>query len=760
VIASLPLGRLANRRLLAAAVALAAILVVVTAARAHAELVSSSPAANASLPASPSEVSLTFSEPVDAATAFIDLLDPAQRAIEGVGAVTVTADGLTATASLPELSSGIYTVSYQVVSAVDGHATTGIFAFLVDPDGTLAPPTTPPASSSPPVETATIVARWIGLAAALVAIGSLIMWWHAGSVLVERAPLARAGPPWPLIAVAGATAFAGLTLYLVLAARPIVEVAEGGFPLDPAAPFGWTPFALSMRVALAGALGATIVATVAAARQSSDRGLAWPVTGAVLLAIALAGMSMAGHAAANGGPLFAAFDWLHLVAVAAWLGGVPAAFVLARRARLAGVPSREIGGDLLRRHGRLALVAAPVVALTGIANSPIVVGSSRDLVASDYGNLIIAKALLLSGAVAIGAVNHYALRGRRRSVIAGLVVAELAIAAVAVGVAATMVTIQPASARQGVLVSPPVNPTHLFGSTDASDVHLSISPPTPGEQVWQVSIADRVSGAPPEDVQRVFAELAPPASSDLPPPDRVELEPGRTPGLYGATGAFTPIDGDWGVHLVIRRQGALDERLVFVVPIATPAPPEIAPPTDTGVGVPGSIAALWPLLPPGPLAWLVPVLAIAGIWLLGRARLPEPVRWAAAGVLIGIALVSGLAVGSRALVTAANAPGELAEVSPPMTAEEIARGEAIYLANCSSCHGRDADGNGPVRTLPPAGGLVDAVRHMSAAELGYRIANGVAGTPMPAFAGELTESERLAIVAYLRDRWADEDTAR
>jgi mono/diheme cytochrome c family protein len=45
---------------------------------------------------------------------------------------------------------------------------------------------------------------------------------------------------------------------------------------------------------------------------------------------------------------------------------------------------------------------------------------------------------------------------------------------------------------------------------------------------------------------------------------------------------------------------------------------------------------------------------------------------------------------------------------------------------------------------------------MSAAELGYRIANGVAGTPMPAFAGVLSEPERLDLIAYLRSRWADD----
>ena len=104
-------------------------------------------------------------------------------------------------------------------------------------------------------------------------------------------------------------------------------------------------------------------------------------------------------------------DWLHMLAAAAWLGALPALLVLASRGRAAGGPgARPLGGALLRRHGGLALVAAPLVALTGIANSPLVLGTPRDVVGSDYGNLLLAKATLLAVALGVGAVNHLALR--------------------------------------------------------------------------------------------------------------------------------------------------------------------------------------------------------------------------------------------------------------------------------------------------------------------------------------------------------------
>ena len=255
--------------------------------------------------------------------------------------------------------------------------------------------------------------------------------------------------------------------YLWLSARPILDALGAdatGLPFDVAGAFGWSPFAVAMRISVLAAIVAAVAAI--AVRRRRDGRAAAPV--AILLAIGLAGMSVAAHAASYGGPAFAVVDWLHMLAAAAWLGALPALLVLAHRGRVAGGPgARPLGGALLRRHGGLALVAAPLVALTGIANSPLVLGTPRDVVGSDYGNLLLAKATLLAVALGIGAVNHLALRGRGRAAIATMVLAEMAVAVLAVGVAATMVTIQPSSARQAVLTAPPVNPAHLFGAVGA-----------------------------------------------------------------------------------------------------------------------------------------------------------------------------------------------------------------------------------------------------------------------------------------------------
>lgn len=731
----------AARSFTAGLLAMALLLLVAGPVSAHAEIVSADPAPNAGLVEGPSSLSITFSEPIDPATARIELLDAQQIAVEGVGEAVVSRNGSTVTVALPALEPNIYTVRWQVVSTSDGHSTAGFYAFLVDPTGAAPPPTNSASSSSPSVDPFTVAARWLALISMLVAFGSLVMWRNAGR---------GARPPWALVLGASVAAAVGVAAYLALSARPVANdggVAGTGIPLDIAAAFGWTPFAIAMRVAFLAAFIGAVVACLALVRSWVRR---WAgVTAAVVLGVGLAAMSLAGHAA-TGGIGFAAIDWLHLLAVSAWLGGLPAALLLARDGRTTyGSRLREI----LRRHGRVALIAAPVVALTGVANSPIVLGSSRDLVASDYGNLLVAKAGLLAVALGIGAVNHLVLRSRGRAHTTALLGAELVVAVLAVSAAATMVTIQPASARQPELAGRPVNPAHFFGNIGPLRAHVSVSVPAPGDQAYRVVLTDAETGGPRDDVQKVFLSFEPPEGVDL-PAERVELslEPAdRLGGLYAANGAFTPLDGDWGMALIVRRAGELDESLPFVLPVRTPPTPELGPPPDTGVGVPAPLAAAWSLLPAGALGWVPALAALVALVLLGLLR-PSAARGFARGVAVAALLVAVGAAGTRSLVALANAPSaaELATAALPASSPDIATGESLYRANCASCHGVRADGDGPVSTQPDAGPLTDAVAQASDAELSYRISYGIAGTPMPPFAGLLSAEDRVDLIAYLR----------
>jgi high-affinity iron transporter len=162
-------------------------------------------------------------------------------------------------------------------------------------------------------------------------------------------------------------------------------------------------------------------------------------------------------------------------------------------------------------------------------------------------------------------------------------------------------------------------------------------------------------------------------------------------------------------------------------------------------------------LPAGLAGWLVPaalLIATAGLVLLIPARSAPPVT-ALRLLLLLLTVVTGVAVGGRTAVEAANAPSSAAAaaVNPvnPDTAS-VERGHRMYLANCSSCHGASGLGDGPAASgmLPAPGDLHGAVPDLSDGTLAFRIGNGEVGTQMPAFAAVLTDSDRWDLVNYLR----------
>jgi mono/diheme cytochrome c family protein len=85
------------------------------------------------------------------------------------------------------------------------------------------------------------------------------------------------------------------------------------------------------------------------------------------------------------------------------------------------------------------------------------------------------------------------------------------------------------------------------------------------------------------------------------------------------------------------------------------------------------------------------------------------------------------------------------------TAASIGAGEDLYQANCARCHGVDAQGGGPdantTQVQPPS-----LKAHLSAhsdGDLFYFLTNGLPGG-MPAWASQLSETDRWNVINYLR----------
>jgi high-affinity iron transporter len=87
-------------------------------------------------------------------------------------------------------------------------------------------------------------------------------------------------------------------------------------------------------------------------------------------------------------------------------------------------------------------------------------------------------------------------------------------------------------------------------------------------------------------------------------------------------------------------------------------------------------------------------------------------------------------------------------------AENVVEGQGVFLAHCAGCHGANGDARGAYRDAlpaPPADmSAPGALVQKSDAQLYAAVTDGIAGTPMPAFARALDDDERWKVVAYVR----------
>lgn len=117
-------------RTLAAGLAGLSLLALATQASAHAHLTASDPAANATV-AAPKQLSLHFSEKLNAKFSGLTLTMPQMGNMAVAAKVQVGKDGKTLLATPSEaLSEGAYTVTWHAVTA-DTHRTQGSYNFTV-----------------------------------------------------------------------------------------------------------------------------------------------------------------------------------------------------------------------------------------------------------------------------------------------------------------------------------------------------------------------------------------------------------------------------------------------------------------------------------------------------------------------------------------------------------------------------------------------------------------------------------------------------
>ncbi|WP_330239549.1 copper resistance CopC/CopD family protein [Streptomyces sp. NBC_00525] len=374
-------------------------------ASAHAALTGSDPQDGSVVATAPKEVTLTFSEQVAVGKDSIRVLDPSgERADTQADPLDLNSGstvkyGVALRDDLPE---GTYTVAWQAVSA-DSHPVSGAFTFSIGAPSETTVSLSRSEAGGGLVGALYDIARYAAYAGFILLAGGaafVLACWRRGA---GARPLQR-------LVVRGWLTLTAATIAMLLLRNPYTGSGKLGDVFDLnglKAVLDTKPgAALVSRLLLLGA-SALFVAVLFGAyakredpREKKDLTFGLALGGAVI-ATGIAGTwALAEHASTGIQPGIAMpVDILHLLAVAAWLGGLAALLTALYR-------TPDLPPSAVRRFSTIALVSVVVLASTGLYQSWRQVGTWSALTGTDYGQLLLVKVGLVAVLVGIASMSR------------------------------------------------------------------------------------------------------------------------------------------------------------------------------------------------------------------------------------------------------------------------------------------------------------------------------------------------------------------
>ena len=526
-----------GRRAAAVGVLASALLVgLATAASAHALYRSSSPPNGSSQTQAPTKIVITFTERPDPKLSVIQVLDTAGRNHATGTVQPVPGQPFDLQTAVRSLSPGVYTVTWRTVSENDGHTTAGSFSFGSNvPTGTrITPSTTFKAPTTPAPAPLAVAGRWA-------------LYW--GLALLFAAAIARflvfrGDLPFVRPVLGGAWALAALGMGAMI----LSEKSSAGV--------GFSQLFSSVSghhlVREGVAVGAAGVATLVACLR--------PRTWSFVLLGLLAGAAMYVHAlnshASAASPVWfnVGDQWLHLLSVAAWVGGLVWLLLGLRRR------DGEERTTLALRFSWLAGITIAVVAASGIVRAVDEVGPPQHwsrLFTTSFGVTLDVKLALFVALVVFAARNRYVnvpgLGGgtRRVTSLRRSVAAEVAIAAGILGATGVLSSLAPpATGAQAAQAVP--GPTRVVATghdfATSVKVRLAITPGTVGQNRFVADVDDYDTGRP-VDATGVTLNFSLPSRPDLGQPT---LPLQRQGTVWVGTGTVLSMYGRWDVTMLVQ----------------------------------------------------------------------------------------------------------------------------------------------------------------------------------------------------------------
>ena len=703
----------------------------VPAASAHALLVRSTPAANAVLAQPPVQVEIFFSEPLEEQLSSIRVFDSNNLSVDAGDVRVDPADPTRLTVTLHSISDGVYTVTWKVVSSIDGHQTTGSFPFAIGNANAEAVSAIQQRSTFR-LPFSTLLSKFLMLVTLALLLGHrlfIALVWEPA----VRKNSHKVGKPavWEL--------FYRLGLIGILISIGVGILAQGGQSTGGELAAPWNPelgrilTETRLGVIWLARLALAMLAVWLAGRKESR----WRNWGSFAVNLALLfTVTLTSHAATEPRPLLPMLgDWLHLVGMAFWLGGLVYFFTAIRQLhRLDGGLRTQLTSFLAGRFSVNAVIFVGLIGLTGFYSAYLRVGSWNGLLTSLYGHTLLVKQAFVAGLLVIAATNLLLISPQlKRDRLQGitnsnvvtrfgkLLIFELIFAGLLLASVSFLTYIPPAK-----LASPT---SDLTDRTEVDDLNVgvTISPGRIGQNTFTLRLSS--NGEPLRSANEVLLRFTP-EQANISPSDLELISQGD--GTFSAKGTYLSVPGTWQVQAIVRREDKFDAYANFNFTLQKPGAPNEG--AATAARQSGLLLLLTGLL----------------CGLIALAVKAKPALRLGTGVPISF-LMLGLGIFFLSRPT----PVDIERINPiPLNADSIASGQALFSTNCAACHGQTGKGDGPVGvTLNPR--PADLTQHAivgihTDAQLFEWITNGFPGSRMPAFKSALSDTDRWHLVNFIR----------
>jgi copper transport protein len=505
-------------------------------AGAHAELLKSDPSNGQILQTAPDHIQLSFSEPPDVGLTTVGVVDANGAKVKTGPPRVPPSSNKDIVVAVPAIPDGVYTVTWRTVSATDGHVTAGAFTFGVGVSAAEVTPVQQGGSQTPPPSGLGIAGRW------LLYVGLIVLMGAGVTALIAFGPRTNARP-WVLVA-AWVLAALGVVA-MTLAERSTVGVSLGTLLSSEAG---------GKYVLLAASVGVVGVAVLAVALAPSR---IWFAVLAGAAAGAMLARAVGGHA--SGSAVEVTIQWLHLVGVGAWIGGI-AWLVLGLVRKLDPAP--------VRRFSNLAAVGLFVVVGSGILRSVNELGGWTWWLhpfETSYGTTLVVKLAFVVPLIALGAVNRYRnvahLEAGSRPLLR-TASAELGLAVAVFAATAVLTGLPPQPKAEAAHNEPQALVVRGSDFATTTKVQLTITPGMVGPNAFSARVTDYDTGEP-VDATAVSLTFALPDQPQV----RSTLDLHHAAhGTWEANGTTLAQNGTWKVTVLVETGGGSVQVPLTVMP--------------------------------------------------------------------------------------------------------------------------------------------------------------------------------------------------